>query len=245
MTATHARRSDRRRRRDEERDRGERRRGVGRSIGAVLAALALGVLALVIAGVVLVRRVGLPDPFAETTKENPNAVVLAELRNQSRYVAASARFQTVIDTTQDADYLPDVLKGSREIFIAEGDVDGWVDLGKLPEGAVQVSPEGDTVTVHVPPAQLGDPRIDPAATQLVSRERGLIDRVGDALGGGDPTNQQALYKRAAEKITAAAERSELRARTEENTEKFIRSLFSGMGYRDVKVVFDGPRAQDR
>src|SRR3954447_21786946 len=62
----------------------------------------------------------LPNPFSETKKENPNAVVLAELRDQSRYVAASGRFQTVIDQEEDADYLPDVIKGQRLVFIAEG-----------------------------------------------------------------------------------------------------------------------------
>jgi Protein of unknown function (DUF4230) len=192
-----------------------------------------------------VANFGLRNPFAETTHENPNAVVLAELREQSRYVAASGRFQTVIDTEQDADYLPDVLKGSREIFIAEGDVDGWTEFGGLSEDAVQVSPDGKSLTVHIPPAQLSPPRLDTGATRLVSRERGILDRVGDALGGGDPGNQQALYQRAEQKITEAAQRSELTQRTEENTEKFLRSLFEGMGYTDVKVVFDGTKAANR
>jgi hypothetical protein len=209
--------------------------------------IAVAALLVVVAAVVVLRLAGvsLPNPFAETHTENPNAVVLAQLRNQSKYVAATARFQTLIDAQEDAQFLPDALKGSRELFIAEGDVDGSVDFGRLAEDAIQVSPDGQTLTVHVPPAQLGRPRIDTNATRLLSRERGLLDRLGEALGGGDPTNQQALWQRAEQKIGEAAARSELTQRTEENTAMFLRSLFGGLGYREVKVVFDGPTTGER
>ena len=216
-----------------------------RGISLITAAVAVVLVAVALFVVFRLAGVGLTNPFSETTKENPNAVVLAELRDQSRYVAASARFQTVIDSEQDADYLPDALKGSRELFIAEGDVDGSVEFSGLTENDLQVSEDGQVLTVHVPPAQLSKPRLDPDATRLVSRERGLLDRIGEAVGGGDPTNQQALLQRADQKITEAAQRSELAERTEENTEKFLQSLFGGLGYREVKVVFDGPTAEQR
>jgi hypothetical protein len=233
MTATRARRGTRRRE--------------ARQRGGELIALLVVIVVLAVAAAAFAKVTGfaLPNPFGESHKENPNAVVLAELRDQSRFVGANGRFQTVIDSEEDADYLPDVLKGSRTVFVAEGDVDGWTEFSGLTEDAIQISPEGDVLTVHVPPAQLSPPRIDPAATRLVSRDRGLIDRVGDALGGGDPTNQQALQQRAAQKITDAAARSELSRRAEENTEKFLTSLFEGMGYKQVHVVFDGPRAEAR
>jgi hypothetical protein len=220
---------------------GKRERGV-----SFLTVIIAAVVVLVAAVVVLrLADVGLPNPFSETEKENPNAVVLAELRDQTRYVAATGRFQTVIDSQQDADFLPDALKGSREVFIAEGEVDGSVDLAGLTEDAIQISEDGKVLTVHVPPAQLSKPRLDTDKTRLVSRDRGLIDRLGDALGGGDPTNQQALYARADQKIADAAAQSDLSRKTEENTVTFLRSLFSGLGYQDVKIVFDGPTAEQR
>jgi hypothetical protein len=216
-----------------------------RGVSFVVTALAVALLAIAVVVLLRLAGIGITNPFSETARENPNAVVLAELRDQSRYVAASARFQTVIDSEQDADFLPDALKGSRELFIAEGEVDGSVDLSGLTENDIKISDDGAVLTVHVPPAQLAKPRLDTNATRLVSRERGLLDRVGDALGGGDPTNQQALYQRAEQKITEAAQQSELAERTEENTETFLRSLFGGLGYKDVRVVYDGPRAGER
>jgi hypothetical protein len=223
-----------------------RRTRRSRRLPAVVVA-AIGVLIVVVLGALVLQlaHVELRNPFAETTKENPNAVVLAELRNQSRYVAASGRFQTLIDSEQDANFLPDAIKGSHSLFVAEGDVDAWTEFGGLTEGAVQVSPDGKSVTVHIPPAQIGPARLDPNATRLVSRERGVLDRLGDAFGGGDPTNQQALNQRASEKIGDAAKASDLAHRAEENTEKFLRSLFTSMGYQDIRIVFDGPPAGNR
>jgi hypothetical protein len=215
-------------------------RGRSRSALAFVTVLALVIGATVV--VVKLTDFELRSPFSTTRREHPNAVVLAELRDQSRYVAATGRYQTILDVQVDVDWVPGVLSGSREIFVAEGDVDGWVDLSGLTEDAIDIGPDGDTITVRVPPARLSDPRIDPAATRLVSRERGLVDRMGDALGGGDPTNQQFLYQRASEKISEAAARSELSRRTEENTATFLRSLFEGIGYRTVTVEFDDQAA---
>jgi hypothetical protein len=231
-----------------ERQRGSRgREQAARGRGTSIITFIIAAVLLVVAAVVVLRLadIGLTNPFSETHKENPNAVVLAQLRDQSKYVAASGRFQTVIDSEQDADYLPDVLKGSRELFIAEGEVDGSVELSKLTEDAIKVSDDGQVLTVHVPPAQLSRPRLDTGATRLVSRERGLLDRMGDAIGGGDPTNQQALWQRAEQKINDAAAQSDLSRKTEQNTVTFLRGLFSNLGYREVNVVFDGPTAEAR
>jgi Protein of unknown function (DUF4230) len=202
-------------------------------VGVVVALVVLAALAI------WISPLDLPNPFGETHKERPNSVVLAELRNQSRYVAASARFQTVIDSEEDADYLPDFLKGSHEVFIAEGDVEGSVEFGGLGDDAMKVSDDGKSVTVHVPPPELSKPRIDPNATRLVSRDRGLLDRAAEALGNGDPSNQQALNQRAEQKVADAADQSELRQRARENTEKFLQSFLKAVGFEQVTVVFDG------
>jgi hypothetical protein len=197
-------------------------------------------LAVVAALVIWISPLEFPNPFSETHKEQPNSVVLAELRDQSHYVAASARFQTLIDTQEDADFLPDFVKGSREVFIAEGEVDGSVEFSGLTDDALQVSADGKSVTVHMPQPELSKPRIDQGATRLVSRDRGLIDRATEALGGGDPANQQALYQRASDKVADAAAQSELRERARQNTEKFLKSFLHAVGYEQVTVVFEGP-----
>lgn len=212
------------------------------AVGAATKLVLVGVV-LVVAAVLIsrFRTPQVPNPFSETHKENPNAVVLAELRDQSRFVAATGKFQTVLDDQQDADYLPDWLKGQRVLFVAEGDVDASVEFGGLADNAIDVAPDGKSVTVHVPQPELSPPRLDPNNTRLVTRDRGVLDRVGDALNGGDPVDQQALYKRAEEKVSDAARQSDLQQRARENTERFLQSLLRGLGYQQVTVVFDPPK----
>jgi hypothetical protein len=203
---------------------------------AVVAVVGIVVVVMLVA---LLRPFGWSNPFSAQRTERPNSVVLAQLIDESRYVAASGTFQTVLDVEEDTPWVPGFVKGERSVFIAEGNVEGSVDFSKLTEDAIQASPDGEHVTVHVPQPQLSPPRLDPAATRLVSRDRGIVDRVGDALsatGGGD---QQALYQRAQQKVAEAAEVSDLRARSRQNTEQFLRTLLQGLGYKQVDVVWDG------
>lgn len=192
--------------------------------------------------VLLVGPWSLPNPFGSTEVERDHAVVLAELEDLSRYVAATGRFQAIVDIEQDADYLPDFIKGERVIFVAEGDVEAYVDFSGLDEDAFEISDDGRRITITVPEPQLTEPRIDPEKTEVVASDRGLVDRIGDALTSGDPSPDQELYVRAGEKIATAASESDLRDKARENTESFLRSLGEGLGYEEVVVVFEDPAA---
>ena len=216
-------------------------------VGAVTAGLVI-VGGLGLAAVLLLASFGLPNPFGTTTTEGDDAVALAAVEDLARFEAAQGRFTTVVDRDQDADYLPDFLMGERVVFMAEGEVEATVELSGLTESGIEVSEGGDTVTVHVPHPRLSEPRLDPDATRVVTRERGLFDRVGDALTSGEPSPDQALYQRAAEKVAVAAEGSELKERARENTERFLTDALGEAGFEEVVVVWGdppvGPAADD-
>jgi len=203
----------------------------------LFAALSVGAGAVV----ALLAAVGGMNPFATTTTEQDDAVVLAELRDLERFEAATGRFTTTIDQDEDADLMPDVLLGERVVFQAEGDVDASIDLRGLDEGDIDVAEDG-TVTIHLPPPTLEAPRIDTATSRVVSRERGILNRLGDAVTNGEPTDDQPLYDRASEKLAEAATRSDLEERAEGNARTFFTGLLGEVGHQDVIVVFDAPSA---
>lgn len=205
-----------------------------RRIGAFLAGV-LGVGALVVAGV-LIGSIGLPNLFATTVTEQPDAVVLAKIEDMAELEAASGRFETIVDVESDMKYVPDWVKGERTVLVAEGDVSATVDLGDLGEEALEV--EGDSVTVHLPPPVLQQPVLDREVTRVISRDRGLLDRVNDALTSGDPTDDEALYARAEEKLTDAAVQSDLRERAEASATDTLTTLLENAGFEHVAVVFD-------
>lgn len=214
-------------------------RRVGAGVRTGLMVAGVGAIAVVGMGV---SGFSLPSPFQTTEQERPAAVLLTELRDQSEYVAAEARFSTVVDVEEDADYLPDFLKGEQTTFIAEGDVEATVDFSQLTTNGIDVAADG-SVTVTLPEPVLSEVRIDNDATYVADRDRGALDRLEDAVTGGNPTDDQALYQRADEKLADAAADSELRARAQENTETFVTGLVEAMGYEDVTVVFETPEAE--
>jgi hypothetical protein len=214
-------------------------RRVGAGVRTGLMVAGVGAIAVVGLGV---SGFSLPSPFQTTEQERPAAVLLTELRDQSEYVAAEARFSTVVDVEEDADYLPDFLKGEKTTFIAEGDVEATVDFSQLTTKGIEVGPDG-SVTVTLPEPVLSEVRIDNDATYVADRDRGALDRLEDAVTGGNPTDDQALYQRADEKLADAAADSELRVRAQENTETFVTGLVEAMGYEDVTVVFETPEGE--
>lgn len=205
-----------------------------RSTLAIVGVVAVGGAALMASGFQL------PNPFATTEKQRDHVAVLAELSDLSHYSAATGRFSTIVDIEEDADYLPDFVKGERTMFVAEADVEAFVDFSELTADGIQVSADGSSVTVTVPEPRLSDPTIDPDATYVASRERGLLDRAEDAITGGSPTDDQFLYQEAQDQLAEAASQSELRDRARTNTDQFLTSLIEGLGYEDVTVTFETP-----
>jgi hypothetical protein len=210
---------------------------LGRILGAVGAVVFVGG-ALAVA-FVLLTGISALNPFASTTSEHKDGVTLAAISNLSRYEAATGRFETIVDQ-QSETKLPDWATGERVVLDAQGDVTASVDLSKLPADAIQLSADGKSATVHVPEPTLEQPRLDPSTTRVVARERGVLNRVGDALSGSDPTNDQKLYQRASEKLADAASQSDLQNRAKANTEQFLTDTLRQAGVNQVTVVFDAP-----
>jgi hypothetical protein len=215
--------------------------GRARRAALLLISIPLAVGAAVVAGLLVVS-LALPDLFGTTTKEQPNAVVLAQLEDLAQYQAASGRFQTLVDVEQDANLVPDWVKGERTVLAAEGDVAAAVDFSGLGDGALEVSADGKTAVVHLPPPALQPARIDRSTTRVIARDRGVLDRIDDALTSGNPTADEGLYQRAEEKLSDAAAQSDLRRRAEENTNELLTKLLTEAGFENVTVVFDGARA---
>lgn len=207
-------------------------------IGGVLA---LGVAAvLVVVAVVALRVTDIGLPFGTDEVDRSQPALLTAVRDVSRYDAATGTFQVVVDVEDDTRFVPDFVSGRRSLFVASGTVDAYVDLSSLGDGDLSVSEDGRSVSIDLPPAQLSQPNLEQANTRLFSQDRGLLDRVGDALSASD---QQELYLSAEERLASAAQESDLRERAESNTRKFLEGMLGALEYDDVTVTFDAPRSE--
>lgn len=208
----------------------------------------LGIALVLVAAAVFVGagKVGdllpsIPNPFGSESVDRSQPALLESVENLSRYQAASGNFQVIVDTESDARFLPSFVRGERTVFVAAGSVDATVDFSSLEEGALAVSSDRRSVTVSLPAPTLSAPAVDPHQSRVASRQRGLLDRVGSVFAD-DPTSDRGLYVLAAQKMQAAADASDLRARAEENTRRMLQGMLGSLGFDTVTVNFaPGPQ----
>jgi hypothetical protein len=179
---------------------------------------------------------GLKDLFGTETHDRSGPALLQSIQDISRYDAASGNFQVVVDLEKDTKYLPDAIRGSRTLYIGAGSVDAYVDLGKVGKNDVTVNDDRTSAVLRLPHARLGKPALDADRSYAVSKQRGLLDRLGD-LFSDNPNSEQAVQKLAVRHIGDAAKESELTKRAETNTTNMLKGLLGSLGFKEVKVSY--------
>lgn len=205
--------------------------------------LAIGATLVALVSFGLPRLVGsLSNPFTQRTVDRSGPALLQSLSNLSRYEAASGRFDVVIDLEKDAKWMPAALRGERTTYLAHGTVSAGVDLAGLDASRIVIDPTAKSVSITVPHAQLGQVHIDTAQSKVIAHRRGLLDRVGQALGDA-PATAPELTLTAERSLRAAATQSDVRSLAERNTTTMLTHLANAMGYQKVTVRFvpPGPR----
>jgi hypothetical protein len=225
-------------------DRPPGRRGARRGRSALLVAGVIGLVLLVLLGAGVIRGWSgwLPDlgnPFAERTTDRSQPAILKSIQDLSRFTAASGNFEVVIDVERDRRFIPDVVLGERTLFVAAGSVDAYVEFGGLAEGALVVDEANDAVAVTLPAPQLERPHLDHDRSYVFAEQRGVVNRIGDLLGG-DPDRLQPVLQAAEARIAEAAVESGLRERAEENTRKLLEGMLGSLGFATVTVTFQAP-----
>jgi len=178
----------------------------------------------------------IPNPFSSRTVDRTQPALLQAMEDLSDYKAAAGNFQVLVDTEKDARFLPPFIRGERTVYSAAGSVDASVDFSSLDAQSVLVSEDRRSVTISLPPPKLSDPNIDLEQSMVVSRDRGLLDRLGSVFSD-TPTGERELQLAAQAKMRAAAAASDLPARAEENTRKMLETLMGSLGFTSVTVTF--------
>lgn len=198
--------------------------------------------AAIVAGAILlmVFMVSRLDPFGESTIDRTGPAVLKSIENLGELKSASANLEVVVDVEKDTNNVPDWLKGERYLFVAAGNVDAVVDMRDLADDAIEVSRDRKTVTLTLPRAELTPARLDTKRSRVFSRERGILDRLGDLVGDGVGREQE-VYELGTRKLDeAAAADPQVLLQAEANAKATLTGLLKGLGFENVTVKFDGP-----
>ncbi|MET9225302.1 DUF4230 domain-containing protein [Lentzea sp. NPDC003310] len=173
-------------------------------------------------------------PFGDESIDRSQPAMLKSVRDLSQYHAAAGEFQVVLDIENDVKWVPAALAGERTLFVAAGSVNAFVDFGKLKDDGLVLSPDGKTVELRVPKAELDKPNLHHDRSYVFSQERGLINDL-QALAG--PPDQQRFYVAAEAKLAEAAKQSEILRRAEDNTRVMLTGMLQSLGFQ-VKVSTD-------
>ncbi|WP_151774029.1 DUF4230 domain-containing protein [Streptomyces abyssomicinicus] len=198
-------------------------------------ALLLVLLALA-AGIKLSGISGPGDWFGTDTHDRSGPALLKSVQDISRHDAATGNFQVVVDLEKDTKFLPDAVRGTRTLYVGAGTVDAYVDLGKVGEEDISVNEDRTEATLRLPHAELGRPALDPERSYAVSKQRGVLDRLGD-LFSDNPNSEQAVQKLAVKHIGDAAKESELTRTAEKNTTGMLEGLLHSLGFEKVTVTY--------
>jgi hypothetical protein len=203
----------------------------------------LGLVALAVALLLTARAcdsvLGLQNPFRERTTDRSQPVVLESIKDLSRYEAATANMQVIIDLERDARFVPSAILGERTLFVAAGSVDAYVDFAGLAGDTVTISKDRTSARLRLPRPQLEKPNLDHGRSYVVTQQRGIVNRIQDFMGP-DTSRLQKLYVLAEGKLKAAAEESAIVARAERNARLMLEGLLKSLGFTKVTVEFAGP-----
>jgi len=177
-----------------------------------------------------------PNPFGSDTVDRTQPALLQSLVDLHEYHAATGNFQVIVDTEKDTRFVPSFVRGERTVFVAGGSADAVVDFSQLDERSIQVSPDRTSVTIVLPAPMIAEPTVDPESSRVVSRDRGVLDRIGSAFSD-NPTSERPLVLAAQEKMRAAAAESDLRAKAEDNTRRMLQGMLGALGFTSVNVSF--------
>jgi hypothetical protein len=195
---------------------------------------------LIAVGLLLAGAIPSLNPFGSKTIDRSGPAVLKSIERLSEYRAATANLEVVVDVEEDANLLPDFLKGEKTLLIAAGRVDASVDFSRLRGSALKVSKDRKEVQVVLPAPRLTKPQLDLKRTRVFDRRRGLFDRI-ESVFQDSPTSDREALLLAEEKLrAAAAEDGEVLKAAEENTRAMLTGLLRGLGYERVTVGFERP-----
>lgn len=214
-------------------------RGEGCMRGALIIAVALVVLgAFFYFGIN--RAASIANPFDDVGLSNPLApapttisvdrpAIIQEIRALNRLETTSASIEKVITAEQGGSAFYNFFAGDKLLLVAHGDVIAGIDLSKMRPEDMQVSEDGKSATVNLPPPEILVSRLDNEKTHVYDRDTGIFTQ-------GNPGLESEARRVAEQQILQAACEDGILKRAADEGKRSIENLVKAFGIDSVTVT---------
>jgi hypothetical protein len=213
------------------------------SNGCVSAALIIAAALLALGGIFYFTLNRAADkvvnPFSNVRTLNPLApqptvikvdrpAVIRQIKALNRLESTSYSVEKVIEAGQAGGALYNLLVGDKILLIAHGDVIAGFDLSKLHDDDIILSPDGESATITLPPAEILVSRLDNDKTRVYDRQQGLLTK-------GNVDLESEARRVAEQEILRAACDDGILTRAAQEGQQRMTALVQAFGVKQVTV----------
>jgi len=156
-----------------------------------------------------------------TTTLRDRGGTILQIRSLNRLETQSFSVERVIEAKVERGNPLDLLLGDRLLLIASGEVVAGVDLSKLRDSDVVISPDGKSIQLKLPPSEIFSKSLNNDRTRVYDRQQGIFAPENKDL------ETQARVSAEAEILNAACESNVMQKAADEakrSMEQFLKLL---------------------
>jgi Protein of unknown function (DUF4230) len=198
---------------------------LGIILGILIAVISIGGAVWLTTGVGLLHLLGMLRS-GQTSINVSQPTVVRQIQQLQRLETVTYTMDKIISGERDNPYLPKFLAGDRLLLVVHGEVIGGVDLAKVQPADVTV--QGQSITFHVPQAEIFSTLIDNARTRVYSRDTGLFT-------SPDPNLESEVREEAERQLQQAALQDGILKTADQNARSTLASMLKGFGFSQVEI----------
>ena len=152
--------------------------------------------------------------------------VVQQIQRLQKLETVSYTMDKIIGGARDNAYLPKFLAGDRILLVVHGEVVAGVNLGNIKPSDVTV--QGHSISLHLPPAEVFSTRIDNAKSKVYSRDTGLFS-------SPDPNLESEVREEAERQLQQAALVDGILKSADQNARSTVSGMLTGLGFTQVAL----------
>jgi hypothetical protein len=158
---------------------------------------------------------------------------IQQMKNLNRLETQRFSIERVVEASTVRGDPLGALLGERLLLIASGDVVAGVDLSKLTERDVIISPDGASVTLTLPASEIFSARLNNERTRVYDRQTRLLTQL---TGGQDPNLETQARQEAERQILAAACENGIMQRAADEAKRSMEQFLRLLEFEQITVI---------